>query len=95
MENFAFCAVLTFVCQVCFSKISFIIKQYRIFSIFLTLLRSVFIQNNLIICNNLLCAVGAMYFDKSVFREGDGLDTSLGHPSLPRIPFGFAQHQQY
>ena len=32
---------------------------------------------------------GARYFDKGVFREGDGLDTPLGHPSLPRSPFGF------
>ena len=33
--------------------------------------------------------IGARYFDRGVFSEGNGLDTPLGHPSLPRAPFGF------
>lgn len=49
---------------------------------------------------SLINIIGARYFDQGIFPEGDGLDTSLGHPSLdfvtedsqlqePQNPFGY------
>ena len=72
------------------STIFLLVSNYIGFSAFLwTHIKKRFHIKNLIKRNNLLCNVGARYFDKGVFREGDGLDTPLGHPSLPRTPFGF------